>query len=365
MLVTIYCGESWEAWSPKSIETGIGGSEEAVIYLSQALHKRGHTVTVYNKCGEDGGDYDGVTYKDYLDYDGEACDIFIGWRNINAWKQATNFKVGYHWLHDTAPEEQVIQALALGAHKIMVLSQYHRRLYASLKNHLFFVTQNGVNLPDFEQDVSRVPGKCVYTSSYDRGLKELLEMWPTIKLSVPHATLDIAYGFETWEKIMGQTEDGAKKFKMIKDEFEALFQQDGITHHGRVSHKEVAQLMLRADAWAYPTWWPEISCITAMKAQVGGAIPVVVPTAAVAETVQYGIKTDRGYFHDLQGNVIKPGEMEEQYSMSLISVLTTDEDKKLDLRAQMQEWARDMYSWDSVAKQWEHEFETTIKEVAK
>jgi glycosyltransferase involved in cell wall biosynthesis len=363
MKILIYCGESWEAWAPPSVEKGIGGSEEAVIYLSQSLKKNGHEVVVYNKCNDLEGDYDGVTYKNYLDYEGEECDVFIGWRNINAWKQAKNYKVGYHWLHDTSPQDQVMQALALGAHKIMVLSKYHRRLYPILTNKQIFLSQNGVNLADFDQKVERVQGRVFYGSSYDRGLKELLEMWPQIKLSAPEATLHIAYGFETWEKIMSQDEAGKKKFKMIKDEFEELFNQDGITHLGRISHKEVAKEMLEADVWAYPTWWPEISCITAMKAQIGGALPVVVPTAAVAETVQYGIKTDRGYYHELNGNIIKPGEMDEQFSQSVIAFLTADEDKKAVLRESMMEWARDHFSWDKVAKDWEMEFEGALKEV--
>ena len=52
--VAIYCYEYgnayWGRWGPSSIEDGgggLGGSEEAVLYLSEELARRGHRVTVY------------------------------------------------------------------------------------------------------------------------------------------------------------------------------------------------------------------------------------------------------------------------------------------------------------------------------
>ena len=56
--VVIYCGETPHLWSPKSAETGIGGSEEAVINMGRELNKLGYKVTVYCSCSEE-GDYNG------------------------------------------------------------------------------------------------------------------------------------------------------------------------------------------------------------------------------------------------------------------------------------------------------------------
>ncbi|HEY9653910.1 MAG TPA: hypothetical protein V6C50_00320, partial [Crinalium sp.] len=50
-------------WAPPSVLDGIGGSEEAVIYLSQELVKLGYEVTVFNPCSKLAGDYDGVSYR--------------------------------------------------------------------------------------------------------------------------------------------------------------------------------------------------------------------------------------------------------------------------------------------------------------
>lgn len=353
MKVLIYCGDSAESWTPDNEATGIGGSEEAVINVSRELVKLGDEVVVYNRCGKGKGVYDGVTYKDFETYDGESCDVFVGWRSINPWTIGKNYKVGYHWLHDTTPENEVINALKLGASKVMVLSKYHRRLYPHIPNNRIFLTRNGVNVGQFDQDVKRVKGRLFYGSSYDRGLRELLEEWPQIKLRNPDATLHIAYGWQGLESALGAN---STTFMNVKSYFEELFNQEGITHLGRISHREVAKEMLEAQVWAYPCWWPEISCITAMKAQVGGAYPVVIPTAAVAETVIHGAKTDRGYFIDLHGQTVKPAGTVEQFIDSVNTALS------LPIPSDgTQGWAETSFSWENVAEQWQREFADAVQ----
>lgn len=355
MEIIIFAGDSHESWSPKSVESGVGGSEEAIINMALELTKLGNKVTVYNRCEDDAGEYEGVMYRDYLEYDQQECDVFIAWRNITPWKMAKNYKVGYHWLHDTTAEKDVMQALSLGAKKVMVLSKWHRRLYPNIKNEEIFLTRNGVNLADFDQTVERVPHSLFWGSSYDRGLVDLLQdIWPKVKLAVPDATLRVAYGYQTMAKILGED---SRQFKDFKANLDELMEQEGITHLGRISHKEVAKEMLQADVWAYPTWWPEISCITAMKSQIGGAIPVVIPTAAVAETVQWGLRTDRGYYMGLDGSTIMPHGVMEQFSELLIAVLNGD--KTVD-REEMMRWAREHYSWEGVAREWNDEFKKNL-----
>lgn len=59
----------------------------------------------------------------------------------------------------------------------------------------------------------------------------------------------------------------------------------GIVMHGRVNQRELAEAMLGASVWFYPTWFSETSCITAMEAQAAGLVPVCPTTAALHETV--------------------------------------------------------------------------------
>lgn len=134
-----------------------------------------------------------------------------------------------------------------------------------------------------------------YFSAYYRGLECLLDLWPKIRAQVPDATLDVYYGWESWVAIQGEDDFYDRmnlKFKELEDE--------GLTVHGRVSHVELAEAMKTTQVWAYPTEFPEIHCITALKAQAACCYPVTTNVAALDETVQSGekIETKRIYFDE-------------------------------------------------------------------
>ena len=121
-----------------------------------------------------------------------------------------------------------------------------------------------------------------YFSSYDRGLECLLDMWPKIKEQVPEATLDIYYGWNTFDAVHSNNPEQMRwKWQMIRK-----MNQDGITEHGRVNHQQLADAMKEIQVWAYPTEFTEIHCITALKAAEAECTPVVTKVAALAETVK-------------------------------------------------------------------------------
>jgi hypothetical protein len=79
------------------------------------------------------------------------------------------------------------------------------------------------------------------------------------------------------------------------------------------------------------------NCITAMKAQIGGAVPVVIPTAAVDETVKFGYKTK---LTDLGE------ENREEYKQLLLKALGEKHD-----RNEMIEYGKTC-TWKKIAEQW-------------
>lgn len=126
-----------------------------------------------------------------------------------------------------------------------------------------------------------------YFSSYSRGLECLLQLWPQIRAEVPDATLDIYYGWQSWDALAGAEGPPFKaRINALLDELKT----QGVTEHGRVSHEELAEAMKRTKVWAYPTEFHEIHCITALKAQEAGCYPVVTNVAALKETVIQGDK---------------------------------------------------------------------------
>jgi glycosyltransferase involved in cell wall biosynthesis len=214
----------------------------------------------------------------------------------------------------------------------------------------FMLTGNGINAMDFRylqaENLPRDPHRIFYGSSYDRGLEHLLKMWPDIRKEVPDATLHVCYGWNLFESFYANNpERMAWKAKM-----DEMMTQEGITNLGRISQLEVLREQFQSAVWAYPTHFGEISCITAMKSQAAGAIPVVTNYAALDSTVQYGVKVPVK-----DGEDIYDPDKRKEFSNALIGVLKDEQGQK-DTRKAMMEWAQENFAWENVAKQWDEEF---------
>lgn len=122
-----------------------------------------------------------------------------------------------------------------------------------------------------------------YFSSYDRGLRCLLELWPKIRAQVPEATLDIYYGWTMFDK-MFQTDPVGMRWKWEMVRMISSLKNQGVIDHGRVSHEELAKAMKEISVWLYPTEFTEIHCITALKTAEAGMHQVHTGVAALIET---------------------------------------------------------------------------------
>lgn len=340
--IAIYCGASIEKWDPRSVKTGIGGSEEAVIYLAPLLARLGYVVDVYGNVEEE-AQYSGVNWKYYHTYDRDfnPPDIFIAWRLPDYIEYAPKRPIKcFLWCHDVIQENNWDDTRVERVDKVFVLSKYHRTFFPMVPEDKIFYTRNGIILKDFAGELPRDPYQCVYMSSPDRGLEILLRGWSQIKAAVPEATLKVAYGFT-----VNYDEKNRGNYPMIqfKQEILDLCQQDGVEYLGRVSHEKVANLTLSGGIWCYPCTFSEISCISAMKAQAGGLVPVVSDYAALGETVQYGVRLK------------SEGLMEQDYIDAVIAALK--DPKRIDaMREPMREWAHKQFSWDGVAESWHELF---------
>jgi len=195
--------------------------------------------------------------------------------------------------------------------------------------------------------MKRNPKACLYTSSYDRGLEHLLDIWPAVIKAVPDAKLNIFYGWQTFDAIHADNPER----QAYKEKMEKKMRYKGIVHHGRVGHRELEKWFQRCGIYAYPTHFEEISCISAMKAQAFGAIPVVINYAALKETVKFGIKVD--------GDIYEK-ETKEKYLKKLIWALKHPEWQE-EVRAKMMPWAKKSFAWALIAEKWDKIFRETIK----
>lgn len=340
--VAIYCGSSWEDWTPASVLNGIGGSEEAVIYLSKELVKLGWEVTVFNQCGENAGTYDGVVYRNHYEFNiRDTFHLVIGWRR-DIFREIDNLRCRKKivWLHDVPDEKDYVNAKN-HLDKIIVLSQFHNSLLPKdLPNRCRFVSSNGINIGDFKPSLlPRNPHRMIFTSSYDRGIEHLLGIWKDIRKEVPDAELHLFYGWDTYDKMM----KAGRRPKKYRDLMTDLMKQDGIFEHGRIGHRQLVKEFQKSGVWVYPSHFEEISCISAMKAQAAGCVPVCTDYAALNETVLGGVKVKGKCGED---------DTNERFKTELIKVLK-DTDYQEKLRSELPD--KEIFSWANVAKKWVEE----------
>ena len=134
--------EHFEKWSPLSLTKGLGGSETAVIRLSQEWAKLGYKVTVYCDCGLKEGVYDGVNYVQYYKFNPrDNFNIFINWRSghLAGRIKAKKFVID---LHDLFADVEYRDHKKYD--KLFVKSKYHRSLAPSVSDNKINIISNGI-----------------------------------------------------------------------------------------------------------------------------------------------------------------------------------------------------------------------------
>lgn len=325
--IAIYCGVGGEEWTPEKAKTGIGGSEEAIIYLTQEFTKLGYGVTVYNNCGDNEGVFNGVTYKNSHRFNpNDKHNIIISWR-VNVFPYVKSAKKKILWLHDIPANIEWNDDTVAGIDKIVVLSQYHRSLLPDcVPDKKIYISTNGIVPEDFDGiETAKDPQRIIYASSYNRGLETILKAWPEIKKAVPKASLHIFYGWQVYDKFVQEgliNEDGWKK-RMV-----GMMSQTDVYEHGRIGHKELLKEYAKSGVFAYPcTYKGEINCIALTKAIATGCHIVTNDYAVMAERSPNAVSDDK-------------------FVPTLINVLKSNNDNKLD-----KEYIGKM-SWANVAKDW-------------
>lgn len=182
-------------------------------------------------------------------------------------------------------------------------------------------------------------------SSYDRYLDILLFMWPDIKEKYPDAELHIAYGWNLFDQFARTNPERMK----WKEGVMRMMQQDGIYHYGRIGKKELEKIRKQCGIWAYPTYFTEINCITALECQRDGVVPVTMTLGALNETVGSGVKIDGD---------IRKSDVKDQYLEALLDMMG-DKDKWKKESTKGKKFAKNYY-WKDIATSWTEEFEKPI-----
>lgn len=298
-------GALWP-WNSRLVhDTGMGASEETIVYLARELAKS-RPVEVYGPVNEPEVHH-GVAYwpLSQLHRARPGSDLVVSrapsfLRQLEQRGLTERFRKKILWLQDVGYPDLNPKVGDEYDHTI-VLTKWHADCIETMNgvpaeqldiigNFLLpehFTSKIGtVKDGVFESsNVTRKPWHFVYASSPDRGLIPLLEMWPEILNEYPHATLDIFYGWEGCKKLSVGNPAWTGRFQQIRRRYDELRHQKGVSERGRINHVQLGVELRTAAVWYYPChdFW-EAGCLTAIKARAAGAIPVVPPIAALPET---------------------------------------------------------------------------------
>ncbi|BCS82928.1 putative glycosyltransferase [Cotonvirus japonicus] len=272
--IVYYLGLS-PLWSP--LQNNLGGSEQAVKYLSMCWAKKGLKIAVYGNLSHT-GNIEGVEYIDYKNFKfWYEYNILILWR-LHGCYPFINYNLKTRKLfvdiHDNIPQQYDL--LFNHNKKInawMLKSEFHRDFIENLTGKKLvnnIVIPNGLRIENFNKNIleSRNSFRMCYCSCYTRGLQRILKnIWPIIYELEPKAELHVYYG-------MDLVEDNE-----FKNEMRLLLSQPGVMDHGKQSLEVINREKHMSTFHLYYTdCLGEIDCISIRESLIAGCIPIISDT---------------------------------------------------------------------------------------
>jgi len=271
-------------WTGSDYDKGrSGASEELLTQLARKLAKDGHNVTIYRNGVN--GNFDGVNYLSFGDFKPYLpTDIFISFKNKNSLIESVNAKKKFHW----SAEIEDLKPFKSLANNLITMSNFHFNSCGSVGQYIY-------NFVDFDEmdryRINKVPNTALYSSSYDRGLEEILLNWPRFREALQLEKLTVIYGWKMINEICKVN----PKLIPWRAKIQELLKQDGIEELGEVSKQKMIELYWQSQYWVHPVNNPqsELFCVNAVRAQYTGCLPVVRRIGALQETVNQFVDFDK------------------------------------------------------------------------
>jgi len=268
---------------------GIGGSESGFIRTAQHLVGLGHVVHVFNRSEMT------VEYSPLLRWGpyetfkpSERYDVVYSLRHREPFHQKLNAGLKVLFLADTE-SHGLGQDVADGKiDLVMAVSHWQREKIGREENipHInWYVTSNGVDRGDVTEASiygQKVPGRCIFMGTPERGLGNLLTVWPEIKRQIPHASLHLYSSYLGWQM---KATDNQEMMASYQDKLDELVKDYNVTYYGHTNAAGIRQAQLEAEVYLYPTNFYETCCMSVLEGMYCGVIPVATARAALMEKV--------------------------------------------------------------------------------
>jgi hypothetical protein len=262
-------------WNPE--DKKLGGSEQAIVNLSENWVMMGKSVIVYGEVPD--VTINGVVYKPWTKFDfNHKYKNLILWRNFGlSTIIPLNVKADFIAVdvHDNfiGQVRENFKKYFKKCNKIFLKSNYHKeclfnKIDSDIDNDKIVVIPNGIRVNKFNvkpDQIERNPYRFCYCSCYTRGLDKIISiLWPIIYSYEPRAELHVYYGMD------GIQDENYKNY------LSKLLAQPGVMDHGRQPIEIIIREKYLSTFHFYITnTEAEIDCISIRESLVTGCIPLL------------------------------------------------------------------------------------------
>ena len=250
------------------------------------------------------------------------------------------------WLHDLPndPESQHLRDPDLRKRfkKIIAVSDWQMQMYNACLGLTYsesYVIKNGITPIDIDEKEFDGTVRIIYHTTPHRGLELLIPAFEELCKSHDNVQLDVFSSFS----IYGWSHRDAPYQHL----FERCRNHPKINYHGAVSNEHIREELKKSHIFAYPSTWPETSCLAAIEAMSAKNVLVCPNFAALPETT--------GNFANMYQWSEDPNEHVNRFHAVLDATVTEltkngPQSKRLEVQKL---WADISYNWEAqIAVKW-------------
>jgi glycosyltransferase involved in cell wall biosynthesis len=330
-------------WDGES--TTVRGSETSILKLVPRLADKYEVIVFCETPYKDSKVINGVTwshinnvisYMDNNDIDYMVCFRHSAYLRLMN-KYIKTIRNHYFWTQDTGISGDSLCPSKIAFRKFIFLTNSHKNGFIeqfSLPDQLCEIIPNGIDVDYIKtlKQYNKIPNRFIYSSDANRGLYNLLKMFPIIKQRLPDATLHLYCDLQDTDANCFSGDYKAQCDRQLVEIRKIVHASDYIVSHGRTTKKELYAGFARAEYWFYPNTFVETFCITALEAQYFKCKVLCPALGALSEVVKSGV-------------VYEPNTPNNKILEKLFDPLT---DWKLESGY---DWAM-KHSYDQITKKW-------------